>query len=149
MHLPSRIELLAWAVPILLGFVLVAAHSSQIDLSSDTAPERAFRDSLNIVPKDSIVIIYDERLYFTFWYYKYAEHLANDLVVINPNLLQFTWYQTDLAHLYPQIPTYSGQMVTWLRDNSFAARTIASDEYISVLPGRRNQRIEGWYLQYP
>ena len=54
-------------------------------------------------PVDAIVFAEGDKAIFTLWYFHYALHERQDLIVIATDLLHFDWYQESLQINYPQL----------------------------------------------
>ncbi len=90
------------ALLIVSAFVLVAANHAKVDESKNVIVEDYTKDMLNSVKPNGIIISYQWDYFVSAsYYFRYAEQLRPDVVVIDKELLRRSWYYKQLEHTYP------------------------------------------------
>jgi hypothetical protein len=72
------------------------------DLSGD-GEARTFLHSLEVCPRDSIVLVRDDGPTFALWYTVYGVHERTDLTPLNIMLFDFPWYRDSLRKHHPAL----------------------------------------------
>ena len=84
-------------------FFQAGRHWSTVDASRDVRAEQFGKTVMLQAPVDAIVFAEGDKAIFTLWYFHYALHERQDLIVIATDLLHFDWYQESLQTNYPQL----------------------------------------------
>jgi hypothetical protein len=62
-----------------------------------------FEQALTHIPEGAIVITPGDQTVAATWYFAYAEGQRPDIIVVDDNLFQFSWYRTQWAEKYPEL----------------------------------------------
>jgi len=79
--------------------------SGSVYLASEKVPpiRYKFEQALTHVPEGAIVITPGDQTVAAIWYFAYAEEQRPDIIVVDDNLFQFSWYRKQLAENYPDL----------------------------------------------
>ena len=79
--------------------------SGSLYLTSEKIPpiRYDFEQALSQVPEEAIVITPGNQTVAATWYFAYAEGQRPDIIVVDDNLFQFSWYRTHLLKMYPEL----------------------------------------------
>jgi hypothetical protein len=75
----------------------------QVDVSKDFSAQEFITQTLNGIPKDSLVFIDGDEQVFSLWYAQLALHQRTDIIFIARGLLPYKWYTENLYHTYPNV----------------------------------------------
>ena len=64
-------------------------------------------------PGGALLFAQGDRAVFTLWYFQYAVHQRQDLVIIANDLLPFDWYRANLQHTYPELSIPTSGDLPW------------------------------------
>lgn len=72
-------------------------------LRSEVIPpiRQQFEQSLSGIPTDAIIVTPGDQTVAATWYFAYAEGQRPDVIVVDDNMFQFSWYRANLAQKYP------------------------------------------------
>lgn len=90
--------LLLFALMIRIPFTL-----PQVDVSEDFQARDFINQSLDEIPKDSVVFVAGDQEIFSLWYAQFALDRRTDIVFVATGLLPYQWYIESLDHTYPNI----------------------------------------------
>jgi hypothetical protein len=74
-----------------------------VDASYDLRAESFGREVLATAPQDAIIFAKGDQAVFALWYFRFALHERQDLLVLATDLLHFEWYQENLHVIYPTL----------------------------------------------
>ena len=84
-------------------FILAGTHWSQVDASKDLRAEEFGNEVLIQAPANAILFVRGDKAIFTMWYFHFALHDRQDLLIVVTDLLGFDWYQDSLISTYPAL----------------------------------------------
>ncbi|MBK8020083.1 MAG: DUF2723 domain-containing protein [Chloroflexi bacterium] len=131
--------------------LLLLTHYAKVDLSMDRAVADFIAETEALLPEKAVVIAGSDERTFALWYAHFVEGIGPDWILVDRNLAQFTWYQANMARVYPALPPPTLPLDAWLRDlpAAYVDYTVASDVMMLPPPGYRSQRAGSWMVLVP
>ena len=88
-----------------LLFALPIFISGSLYLASEKTPpiRTNFQQTLSQIPEEAIVITPGDQTVAATWYFAYAEGQRPDIIVVDDNMFQFSWYRAHLAEMHPEL----------------------------------------------
>lgn len=109
---------------LLLPFVLLLLHFQAQNLRTQQPLRPNVEQTLQIIPEQAIVMTPGDPSIFTLWYFQHVEGKRADLILVDENLLAFSWYRDRLAIRYPDLAGLQEDNVPLFREQNLAHRPI-------------------------
>lgn len=111
--------LLSGCAFLLLPFLSLAANYGALDLSSDRTASEYGATVLGALPANAIVIADTDPHTFALWYFRYAEGIRPDVVILNATLWQYDWYREGVRRLHPHLagPGWGSELTSLIDSN--------------------------------
>jgi hypothetical protein len=93
----------AGAMAFLLPLTLIALNFTDQNLRYETAVRHAAEAILRQTPADALVLTPGDETIFALWYFHHVEGQRPDLIIVDRNLLAFSWYRKNLQRHYPDL----------------------------------------------
>jgi hypothetical protein len=100
---------------LLVPLLLLLLNFPDQNLRTEQSPRTTIEKALHIMPENAIVLTPGDQTIFSLWYIQHVEGQRPDLVLVDENLLAFSWYRQRLALRYPNLEGLATDNVTQFR----------------------------------
>ncbi len=88
---------------LLLPLLLLLLNFNSQNLRIEQSPRPTIEATLRMMPENAIILTPGDQSIFSLWYFQHVEGQRPDLILVDENLLAFSWYRQRLAVRYPDL----------------------------------------------
>ncbi len=103
LHDHRRLQVSCVGVLFVMLLIRIPYLFSSVDASKDAQAATFIHNSLQVIPRNSLVFVDGDEQLFSLWYAQFASGQRLDMAIIAEGLLPQKWYRKNLEYTYPSL----------------------------------------------